>query len=165
MGVTTNAYSIPPPMMRKIRADNENLAYILDLGVDEEKTKWKVERFDFETRIDETHSILRACGYRTAAKSLDLENYFYSKGRNYLDYERYNVWILTPSEVKKIAEELENATFKKLKAVGLANAATDYDGKIIPENDYDYYVGDINEIKKFFKKNAEQGNYLLFAVA
>jgi hypothetical protein len=164
MGVITTAYAIPAPLMRKIRADHDNLAFVLDNG-DEEHPKWKVEQFDFDGRIDETHSILRACGYRKAAESLDLENYFYPKGRNYLDYEGYNVWILTPAEIKKVAAELENATFEELKAKGLANEATDYDGKIIDEFDYHYYVGDIAEIKKFFETNAGQGNYLLFAVA
>jgi len=165
MGVITTAYSIPPSMMRKIRADHDNLAYILDLGIDEEKPKWKIEQFDFDGRIDETHSILRACGYRKAATSLDLENYFYSDGPNYLDYEGYNVWILTPAVVKQVAKELEPATFKELKRVGLANEATDYHAKVIDEFDYHYYVGDIEKIKEFFETNAEQGNYLLFAVA
>jgi len=164
MGVITTAYSIPPDMMRKIRANNDKLEFILDTG-EEVAARWAVEEYDFDKAIDEKSRILNGCGFVKTAKRFDCESYFYAKGRNYLDYDSYNVWIIPPSEVKAMFKELEHANFEELKATGLANEVTDYDGDPILEDDYQYYIGDIEEIKKFLNAAAAAGNYLLFAAA
>jgi hypothetical protein len=162
MGVLTVAYSIPSEMMKKIRATNSNLDLVLGLGANK-NSDWKVESYSFEEHLEETVEILRETGYTKTAEKLDCEKYFYAKGENYLKYKDHDVWIVLPDEVKIISAEIQKATFKKLKAVGLENELTDYDGEVIEEDMYDQYVGDIDKVKKFFKKSAAQKNYLLFA--
>lgn len=164
MGVITTAYSIPPPMMRKIRADNDNLAYIFG-ECEDENEGWKVESFDFDKGIEETISVLREADCPKTAQKIDCENYFYSDNSSYLDYDGYDVWTIPPSQVKAMLKELEKANVEELKAKGNINGITDRRGTLLPESLYKSYVGDLGRIKKFFQKTVEQGNYLLFAEA
>jgi hypothetical protein len=163
MGVDSIAYSIPPKMMRKIRADNDNLGYVFG-NVEDENEDWQVESFDFGTGIEVFINILREAGYPKTAKKIDCEYYFGSGSRNYLDYDSYNVWIIPPSEVKVTAQELANVTFDGLKS-GIAGEIKDRRGHSMLESLYESYLSDIESLKKFLQRTAEQGNYLLFAEA
>jgi hypothetical protein len=156
MGVTTTAYSITPLLMRKIRANTEILDIVFGSEEDAESpySYGKLEMYEFDKRLYETNKILRECGYKKTYARLDTANS--------IDHS-FDVWVATPSQVKAIVKELEPATHQALKAEGLAKEITDYDGNLISADDYDYYVGDIEEIKKFFGQIAGQGNYLLFA--
>lgn len=49
-------------MIRKIRADNENLAYIFG-DCEDEKDIWKLDKHDFDTGIEVIISILREAGF------------------------------------------------------------------------------------------------------
>lgn len=162
MGVLTTAYSISPSQMRKLRADENNFKLLLPLDL-EAPPKWNVERYEFGKHFEETIGILRVCGYRKTFCLLNFENYYNPDYKNFWNVEGYNLWSVTPAELRIICNELADATFEKLKTVGLAAKATDYFGEVIPEEMYEYYVGKIEEIKDFFKGIAEQGNFLLFA--
>jgi len=152
MSVLTTAYSISPKMMRKIRRDYDCLESIF-----EEDSDWKVEFYCFDKGWEETIGILGECGFEKTYAKLQTEDY--------LDYDGYDIWTVTPAAVKMADKDLETANFEELKAAGLAKNVTDYYGKPIPEYLYSYYVGDIKEIKKFIRKAAANGNYLLFATA
>ncbi|MBX7172326.1 MAG: YfbM family protein [Pyrinomonadaceae bacterium] len=163
MGVITTAYSIPPNLMRKIRADNDNLAFILE--PEDENPNWKVEDYDFDKAIEELISFLQEFGYKKTAEKINCETYFYSDSKNYLDYDGYDIWIIPPSQVKSMFDELKNATLSELKKKGVANEMHDRRGSRIPENFYESYFMDIVNLKNFLKKVAGQGNYLLFTEA
>lgn len=164
MGVLTTAYSISPLQMRKFRTDENNFRFLLQIDP-ESFPKWKVEKHEFDKHFEETIGILRVCGYEKTFRKLDFENYHTPKFKNFWNYAGFNIWAITPAEGKMICTELDGANFEKLKTHGLAAEATDYFGEIIPEEMYEYYVGDIEKIKDFFRKTFEQGNFLLFAAA
>lgn len=161
MGVITTAYSIPPKMMRKIRANNDNLGYIFE----SEDENWKVKSYDFDKTIEETVSILREAGCKKTAKNIDCENYFYSDDSSYFDYDGYDIWTIPPSQVKSMLNELENVDVEKLKSKGNIGEITDRRGTIMNESLYKSYVSDIKTIRNFFKETARQENYLLFTEA
>jgi hypothetical protein len=161
MSVFSTAYSIPPEMMEKIRADNTHLHPILGIFEYEDPSP-EFEAYRFSSRIRETMSILKYAGYEKTAVALDGEGYVFDKGPNYINYEGLDVWFILPSEIKAISEELEKATFEALKAEGLAQGVRDYNCQTIPESAYLHYVGDIEAIKVFFKKAASLGHYLVF---
>lgn len=164
MGVLTTAYSVSLSQMRKLRADENNFKLLLQIDLNS-PPKWKVGKYEFDKHFEETIGILRACDYRKTFRLLDFENYHNPRYKNFWNYEGYNIRSITPAELKIICDELADATFEKLKTVGLAAETMDYFGKIIPEEMYEYYVGDIEEIKDFFKRTAEQKNFLVFATA
>lgn len=95
MSVDTIAYSVPPKMMRKIRTENENLDYVFG-NSDEEKPEWQFESLDFGKRFDENRYILRAGGFTKTPEILDLESYYDTN--NYLEYDGYEVQIISPSK-------------------------------------------------------------------
>jgi len=165
MGVLTTGYSITPPLMRKIRADNDNLAFLL--GTDQETEPiWKtIESYDFDKSFADIIGVLLQCGYRRVYKLLDGEGYFYGENSNYIDYDGYDIWFVTPSKVKFIVDELETVTLAKIKPIEETEPLTDYYNTIIPESLYENYLGYIEDMRRFFKKAAEKGNYLLFAEA
>ncbi|HQU82471.1 MAG TPA: DUF1877 family protein [Pyrinomonadaceae bacterium] len=163
MGVETNAYSIPPKMMRKIKNNNDNLAYVLGY---EEKPDWKFDEMDFGKRFEENIVILREAGHGKIHDTLDLEEIVYSEDeRKFIDYDGYEICIISPSNVKKVSREFENVKFGKLKANSIAKEITDYYGQIIREYEYDYYISNLKQMKKFFANAAEKGNYIIFATA
>jgi hypothetical protein len=165
MGVETTAYSVPPKMMRKIRAANEVLDFVFG-NSDEEKPEWKFDEMGFGKRFEENITILREGGCRKTSKILNLEGYFYSDDKsNFIEYDGYEVVIVPPSKVKTVAQELENMNFEKLKTECLEKGVTDYYGTIIRENEYDSYISSIRQMKKFFQKNADAGNFVIFATA
>lgn len=169
MGVTTTAYSIPPKMMRKIRADNENLAYIFDyfededgiFGAGEDKSKlWEIESYDFNKGIETYISIFRYSGFEKTARNVDSE---YADLETF-DYGGYDIWAIPPSGLKAMCKELEKTTFEALKAKELSEV-TDRRGNPLLDSELESYLGDIEGIKIFFDKAFEQGNYLIFAEA
>lgn len=163
MGVITTAYSIPATLMRKVRADNDNLAYVV--GECEEDERWKLESFDFDKGIEETISILREAGCEKTAKKFDCENYFYSDNSSYIEYDGYDVWTIPPLQVKTMLKELEKVNIEELQAKGNINEITDRRGTLLPESLYESYIDDLKSIKKFLKEVVGQGNYLLFTEA
>ncbi len=158
MGVITTAYSVSAEMMKKIKSDKENLKLIF--GEWEEQSPHPEDKiYDFDERGFEIAYILRSSGYEKGAATLDVD------ANDYFDYEGYNVWIATPTQLKAISKELAKATYEDLKTIGLANETKNYDNDVIPEYEYESYVGEIDDIKKFFKDAADQGNSLIFALA
>ncbi len=149
MSVLTTAYSIPVRIMRKIQREIELLANILHVEND-----WKVESYGFDSGWQETIKIIAESYPKTGNRLYPL---------NYWGFPEYEIWSVTPFNVKIVAEDLKSATFENLKDWGLKMNLTDYYGKPIPKSDYDYYVGDIKKLKKFLRKTAVDRNYLLFA--
>lgn len=165
MGVLTTGYSIPPPLMRKIRADNDNLASVLGIDEEENPNRKTVDEYDFDKGFADIIGVLQHCGYEKVYKLLDGEGYFYGDSEHYIEYDGYDIWFVTPAKVKFIVGELETVTLAKIKAAAEIEPLRDYYNNIIPENIYENYLGYIESMKKFFKKAAEKGNYLLFAEA
>jgi hypothetical protein len=57
MGVSTTAYSVPLAMMKKFKANHENLGFLF--GVDEGGGKaWECETFEFDKGFEERIGIL-----------------------------------------------------------------------------------------------------------
>jgi hypothetical protein len=167
MGVCTTAYSIPPKMMRKIRTNNDNLAYVFDyfedddgiFGAGEDKSKiWEVESYDFDTVIETYIDIFREAGFTKTAKNIDSGN----EDLDEFDFAGYDIWAIPPSGVKAMCKELENATFEVLKAQKLSEV-TDRRGNALLDSELESYLSDIEGIKKFLDKAFEHGNYLIFA--
>jgi hypothetical protein len=167
MGVNTTAYSITPKMMRKIRANNDNLGYVFDyiededgiFGPAEDKSKlWKIESYDFDTGIDTYISIFSHAGFEKTAKKIDSGN----GDLDEFDYSDYDIWAIPPSGVKSMCKELENATLEVLQAKELSEV-TDRRNTPLPDSELESYLSDIEGIKKFLNEAFEQGNYLLFA--
>ncbi len=169
MGVNTTAYSITPKMMKKVRADNENLGYIFDYvededgiyGVGEDKSKlWEIESYDFDKGIETYIHIFREAGFTKTARNIDSEY----ADLDAFDYGGYDAWAISPSGVKAMCKELANATFEVMKAKEFPDI-TDRRGSPLLESELESYLSDIEGIKKFFDKASEQGNYLIFAEA
>jgi hypothetical protein len=169
MGVNTTAYAISPKMMRKVRADNDNLAYVFDyfededgiFGAGEDKSKvWEVESYDFDTGIETYIDIFREAGFTKTAKNIDCEY----ADLDAFDYGGYDIWAIPPSGVKAMCKELENATFEVLKAKELSEV-TDRRGNSLIDSELESYLSDIEGIKKFLNEAFEQGNYLIFSEA
>ncbi|HQY65312.1 MAG TPA: hypothetical protein PK141_28155 [Polyangiaceae bacterium] len=61
MGVLTVLYSVPPAIMKKVRADNERLAFVFG---DEETDDpaWRAASYDFDKRFYEFATIVSAAG-------------------------------------------------------------------------------------------------------
>lgn len=159
MGVITVAYSITANMLRKIRNDNENLAYIKE--PEDENSRWKVEELDFDSGIEPTISILREVGCPKTAKNLNCEY----ADLDLFDYNGYDIWTVSPSQVAAMLKELEKVNVKELIAKGNVNEVTDRRGAVLQESLYESYVSDLVSIKKFIKQTVEEGNYLLFTEA
>jgi len=159
MGVNTTAYSIPPKMMRKIKADNDNLGYVFG-DCEDENERWEVESYDFDTGVDVFIKIFREADFIKTARNIDSEY----ADLDAFDFGGYDIWAVTPAGVKAMCKELENETFEVLKAKNLSEV-TDRRGDKMPESLLESYLSDIEGIKKFFDKAFEQGNYLVFAEA
>jgi Domain of unknown function (DUF1877) len=164
MGVLTTAYSISFEQFMKIKKHKKNLDFVLGLRTSKD-ADWKLENYDFDKSISGLFEILKGCGYAHTGNLLDVENFMYSKNGKFLNYEGYDIWFISPTFVQQAAVELRDVTFEILKTRGLANEVTDYYGKPILEKEYDYLVGDIENLKKFFTKTAENNHYLLMAEA
>ena len=159
MGVTTTAYSVEPKMMKKVRADNENFAFIFG-DCEEENEIWKVESYDFDKGIETYIDIFREAGFNKTARNIDSEY----ADLDVFDYGGYDIWAIPPSGLKAMCKELANSTFEVLKAKNLSEV-TDRRGDSLLDSELESYLSDIEGIKKFFDKTFEQGNYLIFAEA
>lgn len=157
MGVNTTAYSIEPKMMKKVRADNENFAFIFGECEDESEI-WKVESYDFDTGIDVFIKIFREANCIETAKKIDSEY----ADLDVFDYNGYDIWAITPSSVKAMCKEIEKANFDKQE---FGNEITDRRGTVLLDSELESYLSDIEGIKKFFDKVFEQGNYVIFSEA
>lgn len=158
MGVLSSIYSVPPALMKKVRADHEKLGLVFG---DEETDDpaWKVERHEFDKTFEERLKILRSAGYKTMYVAFDFE----SPADDEPEYGGYDIRVAKPVRVKKIANEIASVTLAELTKKGLANGCTDYDGKLIPESDYASYLGDLEELKKFFAAAAAAGHFVIAA--
>lgn len=164
MGILTTAYSVPFENFSKIKRYKKNLDFVLGLRSAKDES-WKFEDYDFDKSITSTFEILKGCGYEHTGNILDVENFSYRKNGNYWNYEGYDVWFVSPLDVNRMAVELRGITFQMLKEKGLEAEVTDYYGKPILEKEYEYFVGDIENFRKFLQKAAELQNYLIFAAA
>ncbi len=158
MGVLTSIYAVPPPMMKKIRADNENLGFVFGDEETEDKS-WKVASYEFDKLFEERLGIYAAAGYKAMQNAFDFED----PADDEPEYGGYDIRVAAPAKVKKIAEEIAKATFAELKTKGVAQGVTDYYGKLIPESEYDGYVGDVQKVKAFFAKAAAAGHFVIAA--
>ncbi len=159
MGVMTTVYSVEPKMMKKVRADNENFAFIFG-DCDGEIERWKIESYDFDKGIDTYITIFLEGGFTKTSRNIDSEY----ADLDAFDFGGYDIWAIPPSGVKAMCKELENATFEVLKAKNLSEV-TDRRGNSLLDSELESYLSDIEGIKKFFDKTFEQGNYLVFSEA
>ena len=158
MGVLTVLYSVPPAIMKKVRADNERLAFVFG---DEETDDpaWRAASYDFDKHFYEFATIVSAAGAPTARRAFDFED----PADNEPEYGSYDLRVATPTKVKKIAKELAAVTFEQAKAKALEQETTDYSGRLIPADEYEGYAGDLEEVKAFFAKAAEAGHFIVGA--
>jgi hypothetical protein len=155
MGVTTTAYSVSDKMMKKVRTDNANLAYIFGEG--DEGEAWLVDNHSFE-RIDTYISILHAAGCEKTAKSIDSGDHSLDE----FDYDS-DVWTVMPAGVKAMVSELHKADLISLKTDMYGEPITDGWGKALLASELESYLGDFDGVKEFLNKAAEQGNYLILS--
>lgn len=155
MGVTTTAYSVSDEMIKKVRTDNANLAYIF--GECDESDVWPVDSHSFE-RIDTYISILHAAGCATAAKAIDSGDHTLDE----FDYDS-DIWTVKPAGVEVMVSELGKADFTSLKTDQYGEPITDGWGKALLPSELESYLSDFDGIKEFFNKVAEQGNYLILS--
>lgn len=158
MGVTTTAYSVSDKMMKKVRADNENLAFVY--GECDESEAWQVDKYSFE-RIDTYISILHAAGCEKTAKSIDSGDHALDE----FDYGGCDSWTVSAAGVKAMVNDLGKADFTSLKTDKYGQPITDGWGKALLPSELESYLGDFDGIKEFFNRTLEQGNCLIFAEA
>ena len=156
MGVSTTAYSVSDKMIKKVKTDNANLAFIF--GECDESEVWQVANHSFE-RIDTYISILHAAGCEKTAKSIDSGNHALDE----FDYGGCDIWTVTAAGVKAIVSELGKADFTSLKTDMYGEPITNGWGKALLATELESYLGDFDGIKEFFYKVAEQGNCLILA--
>jgi hypothetical protein len=159
MGVRTTLYAVPKPLMKKLRGDNNLLVFLF--GVERGDAEWVVPTYEFDKGYEETIGILGKTGHPHAEEALDLE--CAGDDADQFAYEDYGIRVVPPASVKKIAKEIADATFKGLKAKGLANGVADYYGEPIPADDYQLYVGDITVLKRFFKNAAADARFIVIS--
>jgi hypothetical protein len=148
MGVLTTAYSIPLEVMRKIQGYKKHLDKIFHAEKD-----WRVESYGFDKGWEEKIRIIGKCYPRT------FNRLNHQKCWKYPDHD---VWVVKPKEVQFVAGDFARATSESLKKWGLKGGVRDHNGEMIPEELYDYYLGDIENFKAFLQKAATDGNYLIF---
>ncbi len=149
MGILTTAYSIPPEVMRKIQGYKKHLEKIFQAQKD-----WRFESYGFDKGWEEKIRIIGKCYPRT----LNRLNH-----QNCWKYPDYDVWMVKPKEVKFVAGDIARASSESLKKWGLKGGVRNYYGEMISEELYDYYIGDIENLKAFLQKAAIDENYLIFA--
>lgn len=149
MGVLTTAYSIPPDAMRKIQSYKKHLDKVFN-----EEADWKFENYGFGKSWEEKIRIIGKCFPKTFNRLNHQQCW---------SYPDYDVWIVKPKEVQFVANDIAKATIESLKKWGLKGGVRDYWGEMIPEQLYDYHLRDIEQFKKFLRKAADEGNYLIFA--
>jgi hypothetical protein len=154
MGVTTTAYSMSKSKLDYLKK-NQDLLDIVFGFKDDPKKIWQFETYEFGKGWEETVDIIGRCGFPSFRKKLN-------PGR-YWDCDGYEVWSIPPSIISSVALDLETADFETIKAAALKKGMTDYWGEEIPDYLYDYYIGDIRQIREFLRRAAETGNYLLFS--
>lgn len=163
MGVITTLYSVEPKRMKKLRADNENIAFVTG-DCENESEKWQMESYDFDTEIETFIGFFYDLGFDKTRKSINSEY----ADLDVFDYNGYDIWEIPPSGIKAMVKELESATFEELKAKIIENEIQlrDRRGTLIPNNPYELYLkNDVENIKNFLKRALEQGHYLLFVEA
>lgn len=153
MGVITTAYVLTPNQIKKIRKDHEALGDIIESE--------NAVRYDFDTIIEAWVSIFHACGFTKTAKNIDSEQFELGQ----IEYDSYDIWVVPPKQVQAMVQELQPAKFELLKSTGMAAGTTDKRGSLLLEAEYSSYFGDIQELKDFLQKAADQGHYLLFTEA
>lgn len=156
MGVLTTAYSIPPEVMRRIQGYKKHLEKIFQAQKD-----WRFESYGFDKGWEEKIRIIGKCYPRT----LNRLNH-----QNCWKYPDYDVWVVKPKEVKFVAGDIAKTNIEHLKKWcnllrrdGRQECVVDANGKKIPEELYDYYIGDIENFKAFLQKAATNEHYLIFA--
>lgn len=159
MGVLTTLYAVPAPLMKKIREDNERLAFLFGEDEDEDEKLWKVASYDLDEKAEEQFSIYATAGYPRMQAAFDFE----SAEDDEPEYDGYDIRVAKPATVKKIAKEIEKATLKQLVTKAVATGVTDYYGKPMTELEIKLLVDDVAKLKKFFAKAAEAGHFVIAA--
>lgn len=156
MGVCTTMYAINTTMMKKIKADNENIAFMV--GECEKNESWEVTKYDFDKSIEVFINILYVAGAKKSAKLIDSEY----ADLDIFEYDSYDIWAITPSKVKMMAKELERINWEILKKGEVNKEITDRRNNVLTENELMSYLDDLNDIKQFLNKALLQENYLVF---
>jgi hypothetical protein len=160
MGVLTSLYSVPAPLMKKIRADNEKLGFVFgDEEADDDS--WKVAAYDFDKQFYDAMSLYKSLGHKTIHAAFNFED----PADDEPEYGGYDIRVAKPAMVKRIAEELSKLTFSELKTRGLAEGATNYSGNTVQEYEYDGLVGSVDRLKAFFATAAAKGHFVIAAAA
>jgi hypothetical protein len=157
MGVITTAYSVAADLVKKIRKDNDLIGSIIE----PEEEGAAVSSFDFDTTVEAWVSVLEAAKYKKTAKYINSEQF----DTGVLDYDGYDMWLVTPSQVQAMVKELRLATWEQLKAIGLAAEVTDRRGSKLLEEEYEGYFSTLSSFKTFLDGAAQLGHYLLFTEA
>lgn len=160
MSVTSTIYSVPPALLKKLRADNDLFGALF--GEDEDAgDEWKIgsyELMDFE----DTHHLLAIAGFSMLKKALDFE-----KGNDEaFDYDGWDVQVATPAKVQRIAEQLAKVTLAKLRDKGLeVGFKTDRRGDVLKPDDYKQQFEEIVRVRDFFADAAKAGNAIVAAAS
>lgn len=160
MGVLTTMYSVPPQMMKKINADNERLAFVTGDAEDEDGGNWKCDSIDFDKHYVEVIGLLNTAGHNKVYKILDVES---SEGD--LELDPYDLLLVKPAKVKKLAELLKGVTPASIKKELEGKEVTDYYGKPMLDSDIDSYLSELPRIQKLLKKAVADGHSLIVAEA
>jgi hypothetical protein len=159
MGVCTTMYALNTKMMKKVKADNENLAFIV--GECEEDKTWQVAKYEFDKSIEIFINILHEAGATKSAKLMDSEY----ADLELFEYEPYDIWSIPPSKVKTIVEELESITVESLKTDSGDSKISDRRNNILREEELESYLEEFGDIKQFLNEALIQKNYLVFTEA
>ena len=159
MGVCTTMYAVNTKMMKKIKADNENLAFVV--GECEENEVWNVTKYEFDKSVEVFINIFYVTGAKKSAKLIDSEY----ADLGIFEYDSYDIWAVSPAKVKMMLKELESINFELLKTDEGNKEITDQRNNTLTEDELASYLGDLSDIKQFLNETSMQSNYLIFTEA
>ncbi len=161
MGVLTTAYAVTSGTFDTLRQTDDNLDVIFypeekppdALGLPKD---WAPIQFAFDKSWDDLLRILKQCGFKTVYTMLD------SRPRP-LAYKYSDFWVryLAPTAIRTLSEKLEKASVERMKECGLKKGLKDTDSFVMNEDDYDYVLGDVEQMKDFFREAAHAEQYVI----
>ncbi|MCU0437173.1 MAG: DUF1877 family protein [Raineya sp.] len=159
MGVCTTMYAVNTKMMKKIKADNENLAFVV--GECEENEVWNVTKYEFDKSIEVFIDIFDVAGAKRSAKLINSEY----ADLDIFEYDSYDIWTVSPAKVKTMVKELESINIELLKTKEGNEEITDRRNRILTKDELASYLDDLSDIKQFLNETSLQSNYLIFTEA
>lgn len=164
MGVITTMYSVEPNMMKKVKADNDNLAYIT--GDCEENDNWEFESFDFDSSIEIYMDIFFNAGAKKSRKLIDSE----CADLGVYEFESYDIWSISPANVKIMVKELEAITPAMGEKIIKDNLIDNHETEVLrierkgfplTSEEIQTYLESIDDLKQFLSKVMSKNNYLI----